>query len=68
MPNERIVITGFSNATPEGLTLELSAKGSLKGHGLKSKEFWVSWDKIGSALFDDYCTDLDETKSIRERS
>lgn len=48
------IITGFSNVTSEGVTLHLNNKTRLKGMNLQCNEFWVSWDKIGGLLFDDY--------------
>lgn len=52
--NTDIIITGFSNPTSEGVVLYLNKKTSLKTGTLTSDNFWVSWDKIGSLLFDGY--------------
>ena len=41
--------------TTEGVVLHLNKAGTLKSGNLATKEFWISWDKIGEALFDDYC-------------
>ena len=65
-----VVITGFSNATHEGVVLHLNKKTRLKGGNMSTDEFWVSWDKIGAALFEGYTTscDMDELRRIREES
>lgn len=52
--SKKAIITGFSNAKAEGVTLHLNEKTSLKTGNLKSDNFWVSWDKIGKLLFDNY--------------
>lgn len=54
---ENIFITGTANANSEGITLILNKPAPLTGT-LKSKTWWVSWDKIGESLFKDcYCAD-----------
>lgn len=47
-------IESYSNVTSEGVALHLTEKGKLKNGNIVSKEFWVSWDKIGDALFENY--------------
>ena len=49
-----IIITGFSNPTSKGVVLHLNERARLKTGNLASKEFWVSWDKIGRELFNNY--------------
>jgi len=52
---EGVIITGFRNPNKEGITLVFNKKFSMNC-GLESKEWWVSWDKIGEALCGDgYC-------------
>lgn len=51
---KEVIITSFSNVTAEGLTLHLNKKTSLKTGNIKSKSFWISWDRIGELLFDNY--------------
>lgn len=62
-----VVITGFSNASKEGVTLQLNKKATLKTGNITNNEFWVSWDKIGEALFDKYVTipDVKERNKLR---
>lgn len=60
------VIIGFSNPTKEGITLHLNNHTTLKGGTMHSKEFYVSWDKIGKALFDSYCEDLSDLNGLRK--
>lgn len=52
MSTNKTLIKGFSNVTSKGISLKLTKPASLNG-GIKSKEYWVSWDKIGIALFGD---------------
>lgn len=59
-----VIITGFSNSTSEGVTLHLNTKTTLKTGNVKNSQFWVSWDKIGKPLFDNY---TDET-SVEARN
>lgn len=49
-----VIITGFSNASSEGVTIHLNEKTSLKTGNIKTDTFFVSWDKIGALLFDNY--------------
>ena len=62
---KEVIITSFSNVTAEGLTLHLNKKASLKTGNIKRKSFWISWDKIGALLFDNY-TDEVEVKERKE--
>ena len=64
MENE-VIITGYTNPTTEGVTLHTNIKAKLKGGNMKVKSIWVSWDKIGSALFENY-TDRVETVDLNE--
>lgn len=59
-----VIITGFSNPTKEGVILHLNKKTSLKTCNIRNDEFWVSWDKIGAALFDGYT----EKQEVAERN
>ncbi len=49
-----IVITSFSNPTSEGVTLQLNKPAKLKTGTGYFTEFWISWDKIGQSIFEDY--------------
>ncbi len=51
---KEIIIVGFENATSQGVTLVTNKPARLRGHGVRGTSTWVSWDKIGSALFEDY--------------
>lgn len=59
-----VIIIGFSNPTSEGVNLHLNEKASLKTGNIISDTFYVSWDKIGRALFDDYT----ELESVDDRN
>lgn len=52
---KEVIIKGYSNLTKEGVVLHLNKAATLKSGNLATKEFWISWDKIGEALFEDYC-------------
>jgi len=54
---EKVIITGFT-AKSEGVVLETNISAKLKTGNVKGKTCWVSWDKIGALLFEDY-TELD---------
>ena len=54
---EKVIIISYT-AKSEGLILKTNIPSKLKTGNIKSKEFFVSWDKIGKLLFEDY-TELD---------
>jgi hypothetical protein len=61
----KLLITGYTNPTHEGVTLHFNEPVALHGHA-KSTEWWVSWDKIGQALFpQEYC-DASDVATRRE--
>lgn len=68
--SKEVIITGFSNVGKEGLTLHTNVKSRLKGsEGMATKERWVSWDKVGRALFQNYTekvevADRDKLKTL----
>jgi hypothetical protein len=64
---KKLIITSFSNPSKEGVNLHLNQKGRLKtGKGM-FETFYVSWDKIGQALFEDYAepSSVDELRELR---
>lgn len=67
MTNE-VIITGFSNATKEGVALHTNIPAKLKTGNIKGTTIWVSWDKIGAALFENYTEryDVADLKKLRE--
>ena len=72
---KKVLILGYSNLTKEGVCLHLNKPAILKHGGqLATKEFWISWDKIGKSLFEDYddridVAELNKTrKSYKEES
>ena len=66
--SKKAIITGFSNAKAGGITLHLNTKTSLKTGNLKSDNFWVSWDKIGKLLFDEYTDEVSVSGRDKLRS
>ena len=65
--NKDVIITAYSNVTKEGVVLHLNKKAKLKTGHLLSKEFWVSWDKIGEALIEGYTDkcEVSDRKKLR---
>jgi len=53
---EKVIITGYT-ANSEGVTLETNVPAKLKTGNVSGKTVWVSWDKIGELLFDNYTDD-----------
>jgi len=51
-----VIITGFSNANKEGVVLHTNIPAELKTGNVKGTTVWVSWDKIGEALLENYTT------------
>lgn len=64
-----LIITGFGNPTSEGVTIYLNKPARLKTGTGEFKEFWVSWDKIGTALFEGYTdeTEVSELTKLRTK-
>jgi len=64
----KVIITGFT-AKSEGVILETNIPARLKPNRMPSKETFVSWDKIGKLLFEDYTDDCEvaERKELRGR-
>jgi hypothetical protein len=59
---QKVIITGYT-AKKEGVILETNIAARLKPNRMPSKETFVSWDKIGKLLFEDY-TDLDKVEEL----
>lgn len=53
MENE-VIITEISNVTKEGVTLHTNIPARLKTGNVKGDSMWISWDKIGIALLENY--------------
>lgn len=64
-----VIIVGYGNVTNEGVTLYLNKAAKLKTGMGYYKEFWVSWDKIGESLFEDYTTkqEVDDLNKLRKK-
>ena len=65
---KEVIITGFSDATSEGVTLHTNIPARLKSGSLENSIVWVSWDKIGLALFDNYTqkSEVSDRNKLRE--
>jgi len=57
---EKVIIIGFT-AKSKGVDLETNIPAKLKTGNVKDKTCWVSWDKIGALLFENY-TELDDVE------
>ena len=57
------IITKVS-ANNQGVSLELSERAQLNGRGLSAKKWFVSWDEIGRALFQEQYTDATTVKEL----
>jgi hypothetical protein len=64
-----VIITGFSNANSEGVILHTNIPAKLKTGNVRGRSTWVSWDKIGELLFDDYTkeTDVETLNKLRQQ-
>ena len=60
---QKVIITGYT-AKSEGVILETNIPARLKPNRMPSKVTFVSWDKIGKLLFEDY-TDVASRNSNR---
>jgi hypothetical protein len=50
MKNEKLFIEGFSDARARGVTLHFNRPTNIQLGGVESKTWFVSWDKVGTAL------------------
>jgi hypothetical protein len=64
---KNLIITGFSNPTSEGVTIHLNKPARLKTGTGHFEKFWISWDKIGAALFDGYTEILEVSERDKLR-
>ena len=59
-----VVIKEIVSISSEGVTLRLSEKAALNGT-LRTDQWFVSWDKIGRALFKDQYSDAVNVKDLQ---
>jgi len=66
--NKEVIITGYSNISERGVTLHTNIPAKLKTGNVFGKTMWVSWDKIGKSLIDNYTTasELDDMNNLRK--
>jgi len=60
---QKVIITGYT-AKEEGVILKTNIPARLKPNRMPSKETFVSWDKIGKLLFEDYTDEIE----VKERN
>lgn len=58
------LIKEIVNVSSEGVSFKLTEKASLNG-GLSTNQWFVSWDKIGRALFKDQYSDAITVKDLK---
>jgi len=63
---DNLIITEVRNKTREGIILVLNKPYPIREGGMASKEWFVSWDKIGRALFGDVYADELTVSSMDE--
>ena len=61
---KKVAIKTINNVTSEGVSFTLNHPATL--NTLKTKEYWVSWDRIGKALFPDEYTDAETVQELKE--
>ena len=59
---KNVIIEAISNISEKGIQLKLNTPAKLKTGVLPSDTFWVSWDKIGKSLFQEYSEDPMKTR------
>jgi len=60
----KTLIKEIVNISSEGVSFKLTVKASLNG-GLSTNQWYVSWDRIGRALFKDQYSDTVIVKDLR---
>lgn len=61
----KTLIKEIVHVSSEGVSFKLTEKASLNG-GLSTDQWYVSWDKIGKALFKDQYSDTESLKDMRK--
>jgi len=60
----KTLIKKITNVDSEGFAFELTESASLNGL-ISTKEWWVSWDEVGKALFKEQYSDEENVKELR---
>jgi len=60
----KTLIKEIVNVNNEGVSFKLTEKASLTG-GLSTDQWYVSWDKIGKALFGEQYSDTESVKDLQ---
>ena len=64
---KKTLIKSIGNANAEGISLELTEPAALTSSGMKATQWFVSWDKIGNALFGDQYLDAPTVVELNEQ-
>lgn len=62
---KKVIITHYSNVTNKGIVLHTNIPSKLKNGVMPSKSHFISWDKIGRLIFENY-TEADSVKELSE--
>lgn len=60
----KTLIKNISNVNSEGFSFRLTEKAKLIHGGISTKEWWVSWDAVGEALFKEQYSDATSVKEL----
>lgn len=65
---KKVIITSYT-AKEEGVILETNIPARLKPNRIPSKKTFVSWDKLGELLFENYTDEVEvvELNKLRSR-
>ena len=61
----KTLIKEITSVTAEGICFNLSQKAALSAGRLSASKYFVSWDKIGEALFGDQYFDTGDLEALR---
>ena len=61
----KTLIKDIVNVNGDGVSFILTERASLDG-GMKTKQWWVSWDTVGKALFGDQYSGSVDVKDLKK--
>ena len=64
---KKVIITSYI-AKEEGVVLETNIPARLKPNRIPSKKTFVSWDKLGELLFENYTDEIEAVELNKLRS
>jgi hypothetical protein len=63
----KVLIKTINNVSKEGVSFTLTHPAALWEDGLVTKDWYVSWDRIGMALFGDAYADAATVTEMQEK-